>query len=114
MRTLLLVLATSGLLALQASPGLASPDRRSGLERGSGVGTVRAKVPQVKKPVRGFTGWQSSFKRCPECRRTDRLVGGAGGVPGPGPSVPEPSGALLFAIGALALRSRLGARGARR
>jgi hypothetical protein len=110
MRKLLLIL-TAGLLIGPAIPSEATSERRSGLERNPRVGRVQLHLPQQGglKPIRPFGAWkEGSSKRCPECRRAERSRVGAGG-----PSVPEPSGALLFGLGALALRSRLSARGSR-
>jgi len=112
MRTLLLILATAGVLALPATPSEATSDRRSALERSGRGGQARPHVPPQRgaNSVRPFEAWQgASWKRCPACRRPERARSDAGG-----PSIPEPSGALLFGLGALALRSRLGAgRGSR-
>lgn len=112
MRTLLLILATAGGLAVPATPSEATSDRRSALERNTRAGQARPHVltQRATKSARPFEAWQEgSWKRCPECRRPERSRSDALGA-----AVPEPSGALLFGLGALALRSRLGAgRGSR-
>jgi len=112
MRTLLLILATAGGLAVPATPSEATSDRRSALESNIRAGQARPQVLTLRAPksARPFGAFQeTSWKRCPECRRAERSRSDVGGA-----NVPEPSGALLFGLGALALRSRLGAgRGSR-
>jgi hypothetical protein len=104
-------LAVAGAIALlSAEPATATPDRgslhalRAGREGGSSISFRIPKALQRPGAAKDAPG-----KRCATCR-------GAGRAPvrGPAaPAVPEPTGALLFGLGALATRRLAGGRSAR-
>lgn len=113
MRRLLISLTAAGLLGAGPVVAQATPDRAASLQpaRDADARGVRFEGMARFHDQRG--AWRDGGKRCPTCRVNRGNAGAEPAVPGtgvPGPAVPEPGAAVLFALGALAVQARAGRR----
>jgi len=119
MRTLLISLTAAGLLGTGPLVAQATPDRAGTLQPGRDADARGVGFEGMARFHDQRGAWRDGGdKRCPTCRVYRGNVGAEPAVPGtgvpgpeaPAPAVPEPGAAVLFALGALAVRARAGRR----